>query len=86
MGGKKKGGDKPKKASAAGEEDERFVELFWSAYRKECQKYENVPPCDQIKKMVEEALEESENITKFHIHKELGWFGTRAIMDALRIV
>jgi|LakMenE01Jun11ns_1017448.scaffolds.fasta_scaffold7757132_1 hypothetical protein len=46
MGGKKKGGDKPKKAAAAGEEDERFVENFWSAYRKEVQKYEDLTVCD----------------------------------------
>jgi hypothetical protein len=84
MGGKKKGGDKPKKAAASNEEDERFVENFWGAYRKEVQKYEDLTVCDQIKSMIDEALEEGEKVTKFHIHKELGWEGTRAIMDALR--
>ena len=57
MGGKKKGGDKPKKAAkAAGPEDDiNYLDVFMSAYKKECAKYEDVSMCDQIKKMYEEA-------------------------------
>jgi hypothetical protein len=36
--------------------------------------------------MYELATEEGETeIDKFHIHKELGWEGTKAIMDALTV-
>lgn len=86
MGGKKKGGDKPKKSakSAAPEDETNYLDVFMSAYRKECQKYEDLSMCDQIKKMYEEAQEEGEDkLLKFHIYKELGWEGTRAMMDAL---
>jgi hypothetical protein len=83
MGGKKKGGDKPKKTAAGAEDDINYLDIFWSAYRKEVAKYEEVPVCDQIRKMYDEATEEGEQITKLHIHKELGWEGTKAIMDAL---
>ena len=40
MGGKKKGGDKPKKAAAGAEDDINYLDIFWSAYRKEVAKYE----------------------------------------------
>jgi len=89
MGGKKKpakGGGKGggKKGAKAPEEEIPYLQNFMSAYRKECAKYEDLTMCDQIKKMYEEAEEEGETeIKKFHIHRELGWEGTKAMMDAL---
>jgi hypothetical protein len=89
MGGKKKakgggkGGGKGKKGGAP-EEEIPYLENFMKAYRKELREYEEVPMSKQIKKMFEEAEEEGEmEIKKFHLHEELGWEGTKAIMDSL---
>jgi hypothetical protein len=85
MGGKKKGGGDKKAAKKGGAEDDiNYLEDFMKMYRKEVQKYEDLTMCDQIKKMYEQAVEDGETeIDKFHIHRELGWEGTKAIMDAL---
>ena len=39
-----------------------------------------------IKEKYELYQEEQEKITKFHIWEEMGWAGTRALMDSLRMV
>lgn len=91
MGGKKKakgggkGGGKGKKG-AAPEEEIPYLENFMKAYRKECHNYEDLAMSKTIKKNFEEAEEEGElKIKKFHFAEELGWEGTKAIMDALII-
>jgi hypothetical protein len=39
-----------------------------------------------LKEKYELYQEEEEKIEKFHLWEELGWAGTRAIMDSLRAV
>ena len=39
-----------------------------------------------LKEMYELYQEEEDKIEKFHLWEELGWAGTRAIMDSLRAV
>jgi len=81
MGPKKKAA-KAKKASAADEED-FSVDKFWKAYRNNCKNLE-VPENGQIKEKYALYQEEAIKISQFNIWDELGWAGTRAIMDALR--
>ena len=82
MGGKKKGGGGKKKAAAAVEEED-YVNQFWKIYRKKYAEYE-VPCSTIIKEKYDLYVDENETPTKFHIWQELGWAGTRAIMDAMK--
>lgn len=85
MGGKKKGGGGKKKAAAVPEEDDS-VERFWKKYRKTHVEFE-VPMCPAIKEKMDAFFEDPSMVpNKFHIWNELGWAGTRAIMDSLREV
>jgi hypothetical protein len=53
-------------------------------YRKKCTELQ-VEPLKKIKEDYDEyEAGDAENIPKFHFWDELGWNGTRAIMDALR--
>ena len=83
MGGKKKAGGKGK-AGAPAEEDDS-IDKFWKFYKKKAAEYE-VAICPIIKDKYELFTEDAEIPTRFHIWTELGWAGTRAIMDALREV
>ena len=52
-------------------------------YRKKCVELQ----CDmskRIKEQYEEYLEEGDPIKKLHIWEEIGWQGTRAMMEALK--
>ena len=80
MGGKKKAAAKGKKKD---EEQDLSVEHFWKAYKKKILEYE-VPLSKILKEKYDLFVEEEEVITKFHFWEELGWPGTRAIMDSLR--
>ena len=82
MGGKKKAAKAGKKKD---EEEYLSVEHFWKAYKKKILELE-VPISKIIKEKYELFQEEEEVITKFHIWEEMGWAGTRALMDALRHV
>lgn len=82
MGGKKKAGGGKGKGAAPPEEDDS-VDKFMKFYRRKCGELE-VPLCPIIKDKYELFQEEQEIPTKFHIWTELGWAGTRAIMDALK--
>ncbi len=86
MGGKKKGGGgKGKGKGSAPDVEDDSVERFWKFYKKKVNEYE-LTVCPRVKDMYENFVEEAEVPTKFHIWSELGWPGTRAIMDALREV
>jgi hypothetical protein len=87
MGGKKKGGGGKKKAAAGVPEEDDSVEKFWKFYKKKCGPDQfDVPVSPIIKEKIDLFLDEQEIPTKFHIWMELGWAGTRAIMDALKEV
>ena len=83
MGGKGKG-KKAKKGNAVPEEDDS-VEKFMRLYKKKCNELE-VPQCPIIKEKYELFVDEQEVPARFHVWTELGWAGTRTIMDALREV
>lgn len=87
MGGKKKGGGKGKgkgKSSAESEEDIALqIEQFFRVYKKKYTEYD-VAMCQAMKDKKDLFDEDQEIPAKFHIWQELGWPGTRAIMDALR--
>ena len=83
MGAKKKAPAKEKKGKGGPDEDDVSVDNFWKAYRKKCVEY----GCDvskQIKGAYENYQEEGETIKKFHFWEELGWVGTKAIVEALK--
>lgn len=85
MGGKPKAKAKPKKANAADEEDVS-VDQFYKVYKtKKCPEF-GVEVVKYVKEKYELYVEEQEKITKFHIWEEMGWAGTRALMDSLRTV
>ena len=85
MGGKKKAAAKKGKGPADAEEDVS-VDLFMKNYRKKCLELE-VPVCDIIKAKFDLYQEDpNDKITKFHIWKELGEAGTRAIFESLRSI
>lgn len=84
MGAKKKGGGK-KKAAAAEEVEDVSVDQFMKAYRAKVKEL-GVDLQKYIKEKYELYQEEDEKIEKFHLWEELGWAGTRAIMDSLRQV
>ncbi len=84
MGGKKKGGGKKKAAKAAVDEEDKTVQNFMRYYKKRCTEL-GVDPLKKIRdeyQMVEDG--DQEVIAKFHFWDELGWAGTRAIMEALK--
>ena len=85
MGGKKKGGGAKKGKGSAPPEEDDSIDKFWKFYKKRVNEYE-VPVNPIIKDKIEAWNEEQEVPTRFHIWTELGWAGTRAIMDALRDV
>ena len=85
MGGKKKGGGKSKGKGSAPPEEDDSIDKFWKFYKRKTNEFE-VPVCPIIKEKYELFTEEQEIPIKFHIWTELGWAGTRAIMDALREV
>ena len=85
MGGKKKKAGGGKGKGAAPPEEDDSVDKFWKIYRKKVQEFD-VPICPIIKDKYELFTEEQEIPQRFHIWTELGWPGTRAIMDALREV
>ena len=85
MGGKKKGGGKGKGKGSAPPEEDDSIDKFMRQYKRNCGEYEIVP-CSIIKEKYELFTEEGEIPVKFHIWTELGWAGTRAIMDAMRTV
>lgn len=86
MGAKKKGGGK-KKASAVPDEEDVSVQQFWNTYKKKKTVEFGVKAVDAIQQMFAAWEEDPEKvITKFHLWDELGWAGTRAIMDSLRAV
>lgn len=81
MGGKKKGGGKAKKKD--GEEEDVSVDNFVKFYKRKC----NELQCDvskRIRELYDEYLEEGDPIKKIHIWEEIGWQGTKAMMEALR--
>lgn len=84
MGGKKKGGGKKKAAKAAVDEEDRTVHNFMRNYKKKAGEL----GVDVLRNLREqyELVEagEQEVIAKFHFWDELGWAGTRAIMDSLK--
>lgn len=83
MGGKKKAAPKKGKGPADAEED-LSVDNFMKVYRKKCAELE-VPVCDILKQKYDVYLEDNnDKITKFHVWKELGEAGTRAIFESLR--
>ena len=83
MGGKKKAAPKKGKGPADAEED-LSVDNFMKVYRKKCAELD-VTPCDILKTKYDAYLEDpNDKITKFHIWKELGEAGTRAIFESLR--
>jgi len=84
MGAKKKA--PAKKKGKAEEEDDVSVDQFWKQYKtKKCPEY-GVDVLKYVKEKYELYQEEQEKITKFHIWEEMGWAGTRALMDSLRMV
>ena len=86
MGGKKKGGGgKSKGKGSAPPEEDDSIEKFMKFYRRKCNEYE-VPVCPIIRDKYDLFTEEQEIPNRFHIWTELGWAGTRAIMDAMREV
>ena len=89
MGAKKKGGKGKgkggKKKGAQPEEEDLSMEKFMAIYTKKCKELDIVPS-KVLKEKYEFCLEEGEKITKIHLWEELGWVGTRAIMDALKQV
>jgi len=83
MGAKKKAGGGKKKAASAEDEEDISVDVFYKAYRKKCTEL-GVDPSKIIKQKYEtEYQDEGEKIAKFHLWEELGWAGTRALMDSL---
>ena len=82
MGAKKKAAGK-KKAAAAEDENDVSVEQFWKTYQKTVKELQ-VPVQKNIREAWDRYVEDEEKIEKFHIWDELGWAGTRAIMDSLR--
>jgi len=85
MGAKKKAGKKGKNKAAAAEEEDLSMEKFMNVYGKKCKELDIVPS-KILKEKYEYCIEEGEKITKIHLWEELGWVGTRAIMDALKQV
>ena len=84
MGAKKKAPAK-KKGKAEDEADDS-VDRFWKQYKsKKCPEF-GVDALKYVKEKFDLYQEEQEKITKFHIWEEMGWGGTRALMDALRAV
>jgi len=68
------------------DEEDVSVDQFWKQYKtKKCPEY-GVDVLKYIKEKYELYQEEQEKITKFHIWEEMGWAGTRALMDSLRMV
>ena len=84
MGAKKKGGGK-KKAAAADEVEDVSVHQFFKAYKAKTKEL-GVDLQKYIKEKYDLYCEEDEKIEKFNLWEELGWAGTRAIMDSLRHV
>lgn len=85
MGAKKKAPAK-KKAGKAEDEEDVSVDLFWKQYKtKKCPEF-GVDPVKYVKEKYDLYQEEQEKITKFHIWEEMGWAGTRALMDSLKQV
>lgn len=85
MGAKKKA---PAKKKAGGKDDEEdiSVDQFWKTYKsKKCPEL-GVEVLKYVKEKFELYGEEGEKITKFHIWEEMGWAGTRALMDSLKAV
>lgn len=86
MGGKKKGGGKAKGKGSAPPEEDDSIDKFYKFYKRKATELE-IAICPIIKDKYEMFLEDPSDIPeKFHIWTELGWPGTRAIMDALREV
>jgi hypothetical protein len=84
MGAKKKA--PAKKKGKVEDEEDVSVDQFWKQYKtKKCPEY-GVDVLKYIKEKYELYQEEQEKITKFHIWEEMGWAGTRALMDSLRMV
>jgi hypothetical protein len=87
MGGKKaKAGAKKKAAKADVDEEDKTVHNFMKYYKKKTAEL-GVEVVKSIKDSYElyDSGEMTEpGIQKFHLWAELGWAGTRAIMDALR--
>ena len=83
MGGKKKGGGKGKKTAVIPEED-NSTETFKKIYGKKANEME-ITKCPQIIEKLGLWEEDNNDVpTKFHIWSELGWAGTRCLMDSLR--
>ena len=87
MGGKKKGGGGKAKgkgaAVAEGEDIEVVIDKLFKLYKRKCNEFD-VSICPIIKEKIELFQEEQVVPDKFHVWTELGWAGTRAIMDTLR--
>ena len=83
MGGKKKGGGGKKKGAAAAPEEDDSIDKFFKYYKRRCTEYE-VPKCGTIMEKYDLFLDEQEIPARFHVWSELGWAGTRAVMDGLR--
>mmetsp|Transcript_7396 Transcript_7396/g.8930 ORF Transcript_7396/g.8930 Transcript_7396/m.8930 type:complete len:228 (+) Transcript_7396:29-712(+) len=73
----KKGG-----AAAGGDEEDVTTEVFFKNYRKNCLSLE-IPVNARMKELYEEYVEEGKVISKIHLWDELGWQGTKAIVEAL---
>ena len=76
-------GAKKKPAASGDGEKDMSTEQFYKLYKSNCQKVYEVPLCKQITEMWGQYQDEETDFTKFHIWDQIGWQGTRAIMDAL---
>jgi hypothetical protein len=84
MGAKKKAA--AKKKGGKDEEEDISVDQFWKTYKsKKCPEL-GVEVLKYVKEKFGLYEEEGEKITKFHIWEEMGWAGTRALMDSLKAV
>ena len=75
--------DRGKGKGSAPPEEDVSIDQFYRFYKKNVAALE-VPICPIIKEKYELFQEEQEIPNKFHIWSELGWAGTRAIMDAMK--
>ena len=78
----KKMGPKKSAAAAQGDEEDVSCDKFYKEYRKNCVLLE-CPVNPRMKEMYEEYVEEGKQISKIHLWTELGWQGTKAIIEAM---
>ena len=79
---------KPAAATKIGDDDgeDLSTEKFMKLYKANCKQLGIDSNKQVTKKYQEEYLDAGTHLRKFHIWDTLGWQGTRALMDALRVV